>query len=249
MITFYRDALAPPELCQLLCQTIPEEYHVPVVFTTRGEQKALGECYDGAARSPYIKINLSVTWGCISWASRIPGAIDAQIWYKLLSLCYHEFGHVATMRQCNRVGRRAYNAGGRDFWWVEELADLWKTRQLLHLLDHDPRLGQPRAIGGYVGVRLAKMVLQCRQHNEWGSGKVMSLKNWRCYKTGGQLGAGDVARCLRLRKGDSYDYAKLRKLSKGIGIDYTDKAGRTHKFYTWGDLVKLSARTASHDHT
>lgn len=244
MLTFHRDTLAPPELCRLLYQTIPEAYHVPVIFTIRDRRQARGSFNDHGAVSPYIEINLSVIWGNIAWTGGLSGAMDAQLWYKLLSVCYHEFGHVATEPQWEHIDWSAYVAKKRGYQWVEELADLWKTRRLLHLLDHDPRLGQPRAIGGYIGARLRQMIGQCRKWDNWGSGKVTSLKNWRCYKTGGQLSAGDVARYLRLYRKDShsYDYAKLRRLSKDIGIKYTDSAGRSHKFYTWGDLAKLTER-------
>jgi hypothetical protein len=41
------------------------------------------------------------------------------------------------------------------------------------------------------------------------------------------------------------DRRLLRRVSDGVGIDYTDGAGRRHKLYTWGDVPILAERIAA----
>jgi hypothetical protein len=41
------------------------------------------------------------------------------------------------------------------------------------------------------------------------------------------------------------DRRLLRRVSDGVGIDYTDGAGRRHKLYTWGDVPILVERIAA----
>ena len=247
MIAFCRDKLVPRELCELLYQTVPESYHVPVVFTSH--KSHCEEVYGrkahfpaGSAGGGVIAINVNELFGHVAAVSGA-GSLSARMWYGLLMLCFHEFGHVAT--QGHGVGGAEYAAGGRGFLKVEHLASVWATRQMHHLLGHDARLGQPSSLTGYVGARVEREV-QSMWSAEWGSARVGALKEWRCYQCGGQLSVGDVWSLLgwpgavyaegwsrSVRRGLRH----VRRALAGRGKEYVDRAGRLHRYYTWGDVM------------
>ena len=111
---------------------------------------------------------------------------------------------------------------------------------MARVLELDPRLGQPRYMSGYYGARLIRWRERAKDY-PWCFPYIIER---RCQRTGGQLTAGDVLR--KLLNGHPNDhpkaYARLRRASEGIGIDYADRAGRHHKLYTWGDLPLLARR-------
>jgi hypothetical protein len=43
MIRFYKDNLVPPELCRMLYEVVPKEYHVPVRFHNRWRKDVHGK--------------------------------------------------------------------------------------------------------------------------------------------------------------------------------------------------------------
>ncbi len=43
MIRFYKDNLIPSELCRMLCEVVPKEYHVQVRFHNRRRKHLYGE--------------------------------------------------------------------------------------------------------------------------------------------------------------------------------------------------------------
>jgi hypothetical protein len=244
MIPFIRDNLAPEELCRLLTQTVPERYHVPVVFTTRRTDDFAsikpGYYPMGYTNLKRVVINLSKIWS-VPLRGR-PAATETQVWYQVLYTCYHEFGHIATYSEWESSG--SYDHDDRAHRRAEDLADRWAYRQILDLADHDARLAQPRTLGGYCGARLARLKASCREWGDkhgWGGARATSLRDWRCYKSGGQLSAGDVIKRLRLRQYRN-PYGWLRKVSGDLGVVYTDGAGRNHRLYYWGDLLTLAQR-------
>jgi hypothetical protein len=164
MINFYNDHLAPPELCRMLHEVVPSRYHLPLRFHNRRQNHIYGErgrvpCgalfFKGNGRDPsHIDINLNPIYG-ESW--RHPTyrcAPSTALWYGLLEVCLHEFGHVATRKQVLRMNRHEYSAEfyrGRVFYATEHLAREWQEQNFEKILRDDPRLGQPAYIRGYFG--------------------------------------------------------------------------------------------------
>ena len=224
MITFHNESLVQPELCRLLTLSVPENLHAPVVFHA-GEIPDAGAA-SGMCEYPDLRIHISLLMISV-WS----GYSSADLWHELLRVCYHEFGHVATSWAHDYVSSNEYATHGDGWRWTEQQADEWAERRLAIVCDRDNRLGQPTRIRGYLGARLAKGSL------------ADSIRERRFLKTGGQLTSGDMLRRLNCEpRGYSNAYRLLRAASEGIGIDYTDRAGRQHKLYNWGDGPLLAAR-------
>ena len=247
MIAFHGDSLVPAELCRLLYLTVPEELHVPVVLHNRPtplvSRGALATCW-----GDQIHVNLNKVYNSASWG-RIPRALTVRVWRTLLETCYHEFGHVATRHECEAVGD-AYRSD-RGHMYIEGLANDWMDQRIAMLLEHDGRLAQPRALTGYLGLRVARLTKGWHEH--WrrrrqgvqveGSVRAALVSEVRCRRTGGQLSAGDALVSLDISPRDyANGYEVLRRASADMGIDYMDAAGRHHKLYTWGDLPLLRCR-------
>ena len=247
MITFHGDSLVPAELCRLLYLTVPEQLHVPVAFHNRPtplvSRGALATCH-----GDQIHVNLNKVYNSAS-RRRTPGALTVRVWRTLLDICYHEFGHVATWHVLEDVGYDYMSY--RERMCVEGLADDWRDRRIAMLLEHDARLAQPRALTGYLGLRVARLMSDWHRdltgHRRGlqvaGTVKANFVREVRCRRTGGQLSAGDVLVSLGISPRDHVNaYEVLRRASADIGIDYLDAAGRNHKLYTWGDLPLLRHR-------
>jgi hypothetical protein len=232
VIQFHGDSLVPPELCRLLYVTVPDELHVPVIFHNRPNDEvsegALAVC-KGASQI-HVEVNriFSKAVNC--------APISVCVWSRLLEVCYHEFGHVATWQE-SETSAPYWTDEGEEY--IEGLADRWMNRRMMMLLDHDPRLAQPRLLRGYVGLRISRLMDTLMSGPDIGGWRNAFVKEVRSRRTGGQLSSGDVLRLLRLA-GDAYP--ELRKASIDIGIDYVDGAGRRHKWYVWGDLPLLESR-------
>ena len=251
MITFTRDTLVPPELCELLYQTVPTEYHVPVFFnnhrTHPGHSRSMGGYHKGDPRA--ITINLNPLFcGTLNWGTQRAGSLASKLWRGLVEVCYHEFGHAVNEEQCQHVSMAEYNAEGRGYKWVEKLADGWRDERIQVLLDHDTRLAQPARLGGYYGAILSGRYNHLKAtQNEHGCNKAHFVAMCRCMKTGGQYTAGDMLTVLGEPKlKHRKRYALLRRISDGIGIDYVDAAGRKHKLYTHGDVPVLRSRLCAY---
>lgn len=251
MITFYNDTLAPPELCKLLYQIVPVEYHVPVRFHNRFHTYTdhLGrEHYPtGSAHlrrtlaETYIDINLNPVYdlGCGRY-----NALSTGLWRVLLEVCLHEFGHVITWPITTHLSHYEYAAEpyGRVQQHIEQLADDWENRLIKKIMERDPRLGQPRRLTGYFGARLARWNIGAKQEKR-GSAYAAYVSEMRCRRTGGQLTAGDVLKCLGIPPWKNKNaYVLLRQISTNVGIDYVDEVHRHHKLYTWGDMPTLAER-------
>src|ERR687898_185376 len=113
MIEFHDDHLVPSQLCRLLYQAVPKEYHVPVRFHNRRRRELYGEpgYYPLGAlhlkrrKIPtYININLNPiykhSWGRSRFYVSEP---STAVWRRLLEVCLHEFGHVATNNAANKM--------------------------------------------------------------------------------------------------------------------------------------------------
>ena len=236
MIAFFNDHLAPPEVCRLLYQSIDEEHHCPVIFLTLPD--------------PHTSWTLGSYWGdCITIhlnsiyrATRTKGvgAPSASLWRQLLSTSFHEFGHHVERDAETRLPQRAYSLDDRAHHFVEALAVRWSERKLNELRDYDTRLCQPRSLRGYLGGRLVKEFDVCIKEPFAGN---RFSKERRCYKTGGQLSPGDVLTVLGLDK-ERFPkaYRALRQVTRDIGTEYVDRAGRKHRIYTWGDVPMIGQR-------
>jgi len=113
MISFYNDHLVPPELCRLLHQVVPKEYHVPVRFHNRRKKDIHANNYPRGSfsptKAPHIDINLNPIYGASSYRSDLRGgAPSTVIWRQLLDTCLHEFGHSATRVEMSRMNLCEY---------------------------------------------------------------------------------------------------------------------------------------------
>ena len=245
---YYGDPLVPPELCRLLYLTVPDELHVPVAFHNRPtplvSRGALASCH-----GDQIHVNLNKVYDAALRERKNPRAPTVSVWRTLLGTCYHEFGHVATQAEFEAVGD-AYMSY-RGHMYIEGLADDWRDQRIAMLLEHEGRLAQPRALTGYLGLRVARLMdswRECQTGREQGvrvTGAVTAsfVSEVRCRRTGGQLSTGDALLSLGISAGEYPNaYDVLRRASLGIGIAYVDGAGRNHKLYTWGDLSLLQHR-------
>ncbi len=255
MIRFYKDNLVPPELCRMLYEVVPKEYHVPVRFHNRWRKDVHGKSgrYPlGSVGLPRnkkpspININLNPIYRTShrweSHASSFAFAPSTALWRLLVETCLHEFGHVATQKEISRMNQHEYHAEyglGKVYKATERLANEWKEQRVSQILETDPRLKQPSYISGYLGARLSRWRTSVKDE----PGYFPYIIERRCQMTGGQLTAGDVLRKLNIEPLDYTNaYALLRNTSESIGIDYVDRAGRHHKLYTWGDVLPIAER-------
>ncbi len=251
MIEFYKDNLVPSELCRLLYEAVPKDYHVPVRFYNRWRKDVHGKSgyprgsvrIQRGKQPSHININLNPLFAdALSSEERRAHAPTSSVWRLLVEVCLHEFGHVATQKEMFRMNQHEYHAegwGGRVYNATEDLADDWRDRRIAKILRTDSRLGQPRYMSGYLGARLIKWKKVVKD----APGYYPFIVERRCQMTGGQLTAGDVLRKLNVQHLKYTNaYALLREASKGIGVDYVDRAGRHHKLYTWGDVPLIAER-------
>lgn len=233
MIEFHNDHLVSPDLCKLLYDTIPEDLHVPVVFVPHTKKYSTsGTCY-----WDHIKLFLQgVFYGGFNRGS---GSVDFGIWQYMLKVAYHEFGHLATYEDMLPVSQNAYESDFGERRRIEHAADKWAEIKLLELAEHEKRLCQPQGLGPYFDGRIVK--LKRSRHHKF-------LKNYRCYKTGGQLSTGDVAKYCETWKPKGWwkpDTRLIRRLAKDLAFEYIDRAGRLHMFFAWGDLPEIKRRVAA----
>lgn len=250
MIVFHRDHLVQPELCQLLYQIVPLEYHCPMVFTNKcnslgnGQPEASHDLgYRWQTNEPgegFIAVNLNRIYG--QGMMENLGSSEFRIWKSLLWTCLHEFGHVATEKDVDYVSKEAYeDEWSREHDRVEYLADRWRNRTVWELAGRDKRLGQPRTIKGYLGDRLAYRSELRRKHGPCYWPEI--ARDARCYLTGMQLSSGEVLSELGLW-GVRNGYATLRRVSGNLGRIHIDAAGRHHRLYLYSELPLLARRFA-----
>jgi hypothetical protein len=137
------------------------------------------------------------------------------------------------------VNEEAYKARGKEYLYVEWLADPWQQRQFNTLLDFDSRLGQPYGyLTGYLGARVFRH-MKYWQTCDSGSAKARFVTERRLLKGGGQFTIGRVThdRCIK---------KLLRSEWSDLGIPYIDAAGRKHKLYTHGDVREIRWREDHH---
>ena len=263
MIEYHGDRLVPAELCRLLYEAVPKKDHVPVRFFNRHD--AYGEPTRGNWRGfstpfgifmhgkrPWVGINLNAVYFTAAAYLYPHLACSSAVWRTLLDVCLHEFGHAATRGVTERLNRYEYHnePWGRVHRTMEQLAEDWKDVRLARVLRCDPRLGQPRRITGYLGVRLAQSRTQVgRSIRENGNSRITGtiraayVKEQRCWRTGAQLTSGDVLRELGVEPNHFTNaYRVLRGISGGLGVVYSDGAGGRHRLYVWGDVPVLAER-------
>ena len=262
MITFHNDHLVAPELCKLLYDAVPVEFHLPVVFTAHGEAypdrrspgklPTLGTCYLAQAE-PVVGIHLQSIFyhGLRHCYSR-----DASLWYTLVEVCLHEFGHIATINSfCGQSQR--YDEDWQFRGVVERTADAWKAERLAAILHIDRDLRQPRRLGAYLDGRLVKMLAQQMKrprHNQ----NHKTMADYRARKCGGQLTTGEVAERLGFSRRERYrpapgeeieefdrpDGRRVSRVAGDLARVHVDRAGRRHCFFLWGDLPEIAERMA-----
>jgi hypothetical protein len=197
----------------------------------------------GGTQPAHIDINLNPLYED-SFSRRSPrvSAPSSFIWRKLVDVCFHEFGHVATWERALHLNQHEYHARygyGKVYKATERLADEWRDRRVSKIIESDPRLGQPRHLTGYLGARLIRWKKSAKDF----PGCFEYIAEHRCRWTRAQLTAGDLLRQLGIEpRRYTNAYRILRRVSEGVGVEYADRAGRHHKLYTWGDVPVLAKR-------
>ena len=261
MISFHGDRLVGEELCRLLYQVVPREHHVPIIFHNNASStgvprhlrtrrsKPLGTYMQRPNGSAKIGIDLNVIIfaGEVGHAAHMARATS--LWKTLLGTCLHEFGHRATSRAAEKLNQHEYGAArssGRVYRLTEELANTWRDERFERILREDTRLGQPHALRGYLGYRLAREREYLRrwidERGSRGSLRARDVKEGRIFLTGAQLAAGDMLAELGIAPylyTNAYRVLRRASLEAGVGIRHVDAAGRVHLLYQWGDVPIL----------
>src|SRR5918993_2271196 len=163
MIEFHNDRLVPPELCRMLHQAVPKACHVPVRFHNRRRKdlyeergrNPLGEMSPGkgGTQPAHIDVNLNPLYEASFQRRRSSvSAPSSSIWWELVDVCFHEFGHVATWERSLHLNKHEYHAQygyGKVYKATERLADEWRDRRVARIIESEQRLGQPRHLTGY----------------------------------------------------------------------------------------------------
>jgi len=138
MITFHNDHLLAPEFCKLIYDTVPEENHVPVVFTTLAKEYrgVLGQAHFGSAESPHIQINLQTIFYFY-----IPEKQNFGENYSKLHITIWTFCDTDAFRRANSSIRRI-----EEWQIIEGLANDYMNLAIIKLLEHDTRLCQPNRL-------------------------------------------------------------------------------------------------------
>lgn len=238
VIVFHNDKLVPKALCEILYQTVPEEFHVPVVFKPYAPKR-----YPG--RGKYIINNTS--WVEI-YLNRfrdvgLSEPAKPKIWRSLLKYGYHLFTYVR-----HRVEYDASD-GNSDNALVYYDAEQWANYQLSRLLTLDERLFQP--------IWLGLLGHWCKQeeakykaaHLNYGKSNNFypGLLDRRAYLSrGGQVSLSTIVRSI------THDYDErlyVRRLALKYGRNlakvYRSQSGRPYYFFTFGGAERLTERLRS----
>lgn len=225
MINFWNDHLVAPELCEIIYQLVPIEYHQPVVFNAKVQDWR----NRGTWNPQLIRINLQTIF-----YSNIT-AFD--YWKQLLLTAFHEFGHAAT----SMYNIEQYNNSWDYKWQEERRADSWADRRMVELLRYDKRLAQPERLGAYFNGRIVQIK---NRRTEPDGINMWSIREWRKYKSGGQFTTNEVAwyqGIYAARNGVPATWL-IRKLAEDLAYIYFDKAGRKHMLFAYGDLEEIARR-------
>jgi len=231
MITFHNDHLVASEFCKLIYDTVPDDAHVPVICVPHtAEYRVVGRTDHTTVR---LHLQSIYYWG-------INDGGEFGVWKQLLHTTYHEFGHIATEAQIKDVSNEQYQRREREYSYCENLADQWANSALLRLMAVDRRLEQPRRLGKYFDGRLMRSRISIRKANP---GKLVPdlLDSYRKFKSGGQLSTREMSEAIH-----EVNTRLIRKLAADLAYNYTDRAGRLHMYFAWGDIQEIARRIAEH---
>lgn len=252
MINFINDQLVPPVLCEILYHTVPDDWHIPVVFLTRPGFDEADRFYSLGAHSgmapKHIEIYLEDIFDEAMRRRRIEFGVSLfRIWYLLLHTCYHEFAHEGDP-YLNALAEGAYGAGGMEYENAEAIANRYGNLSIAQLADWDKRLYQPRWLG-YLSIRTDYHIARPKKWRSlvrrWGRADL--LGTLRCAKSGGQLTTSDVVVCFDLLQ-ESWEEdqlpstAQIRRVASDLAHEYVDRAGRQHLLFDFGDLPEIRRR-------
>jgi hypothetical protein len=235
MITFWNDHLVSPVFCKLIYDTVPIEFHVPVVFFPHTKDFGVaGRCYYDR-----IDTNLQEIFYFFHYKK-------FELWKELLNTTYHEFGHIATDPFHSYLSNDAYETNLQTYYFVEGLANEWADHALLRLAENDKRLYQPYTLGPYFDGRIIKF--KNAYHKAFGyPNRSWTINERRKYISGGQLSANEVARGTNayIYSNGNYlhpDTRLINKLAVDLAYPYIDHRGYKHQFFAWGDLPEIIRR-------
>lgn len=247
MLTFHNDHLIAPEFCKLMVDTIDPTWDLNVIFFAntpkfgKRSYSIKGQC--NADKRRVILFLQGIYYGCRS---------EFEIWKRLLRVAYHEFGHYANRYRFADMTIAEYKTCGRGWKACEKAADYWAYRKMLELAEHDKRICQPKRLGPYLDARYVqrRQSILARQKATSCHPNPDLLKNYRCYKSGGQQSISDVifaigAYVVRDNRA-ILQYKLIHKLADDLGYPYIDSAGRVHMFFAWGDIPEIRRRYERH---
>jgi hypothetical protein len=250
MMTFTNDKMAPPTFCELLYQVVPEEYHADVVFSYGGKHMRPGaERNLGLASwhfpSPRVYLNLE----SIAFHGRLEehACRSAAVWHHLLRVALHEFGHLADDGDATGYGQDLQIRQA-----CERRADAWADERLEAILDWDKRLCQPPSLG-LIDVVWRRERREAKALHDEFEPRYSHWLDYRCWKSGGQISVGQMARHVFGSVARVIDDDERRRVSQkrrhlvhrygdDLAVNYRDKAGRLHRFWTWGDVGIIAQR-------
>ena len=231
VIVFHNDKLVPKTLCEILYQTVPEEFHVPVVFKPYAPKRypAVGKYIIN--NTSWIEIYLN-RFRDLGWSE----PAKPKIWRSLLKYGYRLFTYVR-----HRV---EYDASDGNFDApVYYDAEQWANYQLSRLLTLDERLFQPIWLG-HLGHWCKQQEAQYKAaHPNYGKSNDFypGLLDRRAYLSrGGQVPLPTIVRSI------THDYDEhlyVRRLALKYGRDlakvYRSQSGRPYYFFTFGGAERL----------
>ena len=249
---------------ELAYQVTPERLHPRLKVVVHSRCGRLGFRGYVTGDSEW-RIDLYPT-GMLDWCpSESIGVFQFTAWYEILRTYLHEVGHIETefRKTTNRywadldrywADLDRYGADSNFHRFVERLANDWRDKTIERIADRDERLGQPSGwIGGLPGTYLLKLIRRsarssAKDPSPPGYFTTQTLEDYRAYRSGGQLTLTQVLKLGGERYGPRHRRGSQRRAvvkeadRLGISRHWTDKAGRRHRYFTYGEARAVLAR-------
>jgi hypothetical protein len=166
---------------------------------------------------------------------------SAAVWRRMLKTSFHEFAHIALGHLCipNRENKNDW-----DFHeYIENKADIKAEEWIWKVLENNGRLYQPDFLGIVDIIRRRRESKWRKQNPKYIGWR--SIKNARCYITGGQLSVSDVASTLlensfKMKRHQAFRI--IHQFGDDLARIHIDSAKRRHHFWIWGDLPLIAQR-------
>lgn len=232
VMNFYNYRLVPAMLCRLLYEVVPDRFHVPVIFSF-GRRHMPPKCKKCLGFTNHESVYINLATIASKGMCHDHGSQRARIWLEMLKTSFHEFGHIAHPNPFQDQGRYE-----KDLKYHERVeiparrqADIWINT----VLENNSRLYQPDFLG-VIDIVLARKRNEIRKFEGDDCIDWRGLRDYRCYRTGGQLSIGDVEYWLFKGKFRGKAYRLIHAVGDDLAKVYIDSNGRHHHFWVFGDL-------------